>query len=371
MTTMRNPPVSLGAKFQSSSTPRLKFKSPRLHKKVTLLENVPRPQSSAEVKISVVRSALNTLLKIAQDDPTSSQDILQIHKVLSKAIVYPRAKLHTALLSEVIDRYTDIASEQDDIPYFCICEILLGFLSKKQNEVIALETKLNEVVSQYKNEIEQRQADTTKLKEALDKIHEKQKPELQKLEETRDELIQTRVNFEKTVAKLIQKETELKEARRALNKENETFLNMTRKLKEYKQQINKLTSDNVRLQTDGTQLSLNCQHIGDNFNTALLRLKQTQAANSTLTEELRQRDELLNDLNVRAAVAFGDFTPRPSLCEIGQELGIEYAYKESTVEKCEKILQAVRKVRKRNQRNTIFSRKLVETASTESLIPEP
>lgn len=66
-----NPSVSLGSKLDFKANLRLKFKSPRLHQKVkhtqiTLLENTPRPQSSAEVKVSVVRQALSALLKLAK-----------------------------------------------------------------------------------------------------------------------------------------------------------------------------------------------------------------------------------------------------------------------------------------------------------------
>lgn len=239
-------------------------------------------------------------------------------------------------------------------------------MGRKQDEVIALETKLKDVTAKLQGEIEQYKAVNSKMQDTLNKFHEKQRPELVRCEEMREELIQTRVNLEKNVGKLVQMEKELKEAKRTLHQENDTFLNMTRKLKEYKQHINRLTAENIKLQTDGTQMSLDYQHVGDNFTTALIRLKQTQASNAMLIEEIRQKDELLQDLNIRAAVAFGDFTPRPSLGDIATELGLEYASKDSTVEKCAKILTSVRKLRKRPNRSTIFGRKMLEAQSAET-----
>jgi DNA repair exonuclease SbcCD ATPase subunit len=278
--------------------------------------------------------------------------------------LFQRDKLHIALLSEVTDLFTDVASATDDIPYFCICKALIEILNRSKAKAKANQGKFKEVSAAHQAELERHQTELGELHQKLDRLNQQLEPEKTRVMETKAELMQTQANLDKTVLKLIQKETEVREIRRALDEEHETFISLTRKFKELKQQVNKLTEENAKMKTEGLKMRLSVQDTTDNFATALIKLKQIQMSHSSLTEESRLKDELFQDLNVRAAVAFGDYTPRPSLGDIAAELGVELTGKLSTVEKCDKIFSVVRRIRRRTSKLTNL-KQLLATQSCE------
>jgi predicted nucleic acid-binding Zn-ribbon protein len=277
--------------------------------------------------------------------------------------VYQRDKLPSAVLSEVTDLFTDVASTQDDIPYFCICKALIEILSRSNANAKTHQDKLKEVSAAHQAELERHQTEYAELQQKLDKLSGELKPKKTRVREIQAELIQTQANLDKTVLKLIHKETEVRDIRRALDEEHEAFISLTRKLKELKQHVSKLTEDNTKLKREGLEMRLSVQSTTDNFATALIRLKQIQTSHSSLAEEIRLKDELFQDLNVRAAIAFGDFTPRPSLGDIAAELGVELIGKLSTVDKCDKIFSVVK--RKRRLTSKLPIPKLVENPGCE------
>jgi chromosome segregation ATPase len=226
---------------------------------------------------------------------------------------------------------------------------MLGILNRRHNEIMAQNDKLNQLSVRYQADAEKHRTDQADLKEKFNAIFEKLKPGQDKLEDTQAELKQTQVNLEKTVKILTQKETEVRVARHALDQENEAFTAMSRKLNELRKKVVRLTAENAKLQTEAMQRSLANEQIGDDLSTVLGKLRILQDEYAALTEEMRVKDQLVQDLNVRAAVVFTDLTPRPSLTEISKELRVEQRAKDSTVKKCARILKVLRSRKHRSK----------------------
>jgi chromosome segregation ATPase len=242
-----------------------------------------------------------------------------------------------------------VASDYDDVPYFCMCEAMLGILNRRHNEIMAQTDKLNQLSVRYQADTEKHRTDQADLKQKLNAIFEKLRPGQEKLEDTQAELRQTQVILEKTVKILTQKETEVREARHTLDQENEAFIAMSRKHHELRKKMVSLTAENAKLQSEAMQRSLTNEQIGDNLSTVLAKMMILQDEYAALTEELKVKDQIVRDLNVRAAVAFTELTPRPSLIEISRELKFEQRAKDSTVKKCARILKVLRSRKHRSK----------------------
>lgn len=280
---------------------------------------------------------------------------MQAHKVLTTASVYPRYRLNSTVLAELTSKYTgdvypDIAATSTAVPYFCIVEVLLGFLAQERHENAILEDKLKNFNKLTDTDLNILRFEKLQVQQTLDQFIEDIKPERARLKAVQDENVKIREDHEKAIVKLAAAEAELGETRRAINKENDNIVSLTYKLKAQKQETQRLVTEVEAAQTDCTNQKLLLQNMSDNLNVALKRLKHSQKQKETLENELMAKDQIMKDLNVRAAVAFDELTPRPSLTDLCTLLDVCIEGKTSTIDKCRKILKAARNIRSKAKR---------------------
>mmetsp|Transcript_19147 Transcript_19147/g.34935 ORF Transcript_19147/g.34935 Transcript_19147/m.34935 type:complete len:297 (-) Transcript_19147:1668-2558(-) len=291
---------------------------------------------------------------------------MQINRVLTLASMIPRVRLNNAILMELINKYTEVAGSSEAVPYFCVCDVLLNFIVSKTKDNEKLVENLKNLRERYENEVKQLKSEKRATETVFEGFIEALKPEREHFETAKEELMSSRSKLESVVAKLAHKDTELRDARRALNKDNETIINLTQKLKEVKEEVAMLMTFNQKLQEEVIQQRQFHQNLGDDFSTALKRLKLSRHENVMLTGELRDKEHMVRDLTVRAAVAFDEMTPRPALGELLEVLNVSVEERASTIEKCSMILEAATQLKNKKKSKRISSPRLKANYGTQA-----